>query len=98
MYATFQGSKVIVDYLMKVEGFNSLTDTDEVTAFVIVIFMLSIFLGRLFLSLSLSLSLYFAFSLTHAHLMHYLSCSDVLILSRMGQWCSILLSTKDFMK
>ena len=30
MYATFRGSKVTVDYLLKLEGFNSLTETDEV--------------------------------------------------------------------
>lgn len=30
MYAVFRGSKVIVENLLKMEGFNSLTDTDEV--------------------------------------------------------------------
>ena len=30
MYAVFRGSKVTVDYLLKMDGFNSLTETDEV--------------------------------------------------------------------
>ena len=30
MYAALQGSKAIVSYLLKIEGYNSLTEVDEV--------------------------------------------------------------------
>ena len=33
MYATFRDSKGLVEYLLRVEGFNSLTDTDEVCSY-----------------------------------------------------------------
>ena len=49
MYATFRDSKGIVDYLLRVEGFNSLTDTDEVRSYYYVYFCycyLSLSLGE----------------------------------------------------
>jgi hypothetical protein len=52
MYATFRGSKDIVDYLLREEGFNSLTDTDEVTTIVPILSLLSISLSHYLNSLT----------------------------------------------